>query len=68
MDLIIHNCDLDDQSTPFKCYGATGWTANDVREVYPEMSLDEAEQWLDRNAKYITDAMVQAGWTAIECL
>ena len=33
-----------------------------------EMTDTEAEEWLGRNAKHIEEAMVRAGWEAIDDL
>ncbi len=60
---------------PFAAGGATSrhtsyfakvvWTPEDIVSTF-EMTLAEAEEWLSNNERHICDAMVQAGWTAIE--
>lgn len=41
----------------------------DVRELVPGWISDyRVEVWLDGNRKHIEDAMVRAGWDAIETL
>ncbi len=48
-------------------YATVGWHVEDLEELtaMPEV---KAEEWLANNAKYIQEAMVEAGWTAIDTL
>ena len=39
----------------------------DIKD-YANCTTDEADEWLDRNFKYIQEAMVVAGWNAIDTL
>jgi hypothetical protein len=49
-------------------YAQVAWTAADVQVVRPEMSDDEAAEWLANNAKHIQAAMVERGWEVIRDL
>ena len=51
-----------------KFYGTVQWTPHDVKEIRPDWSLDKCDDWLANNAKYIQDALTQAGYQAIEDL
>lgn len=48
-------------------YGTVTWQAGDVQSI-AVMTDKRAEEWLANNAKYIQEAMVVAGWTAMESL
>ena len=43
------------------------WQAGDV-ETIAVFTTKRAEEWLANNAKYIQEAMVEAGWAAMETL
>jgi len=54
-------------------FATVGWTVNDVQDASEEcgrkrMTKKEAEVFLAENTKWIKEAMVQAGWDAIESL
>lgn len=49
-------------------YAKVLWSVDDVLSLRPEMTEEDAEEFLVLNEKYIQDAMVQAGWAAIEAL
>jgi len=49
-------------------YAVVRWTANDVQFLRPEMSDDEAAEWLANNEETIKDLMVQRGRDAMEDL
>jgi len=49
-------------------YAEVAWTAEDVRTLAPQLSEQEAEDFLVANGKHIAEAVVSAGWTAIETL
>ena len=57
--------ETDDQ--PRNLYARVGWTVEDVTSMF-DLTAEQARAWLDRNAKYIQDAMVERGWVAIESL
>ena len=46
----------------------TKFVAGDVTSLRQDWTEDRAEEWLSENATYIADAMVAAGWNAIETL
>lgn len=48
-------------------YARVAWHVKDLEDL-TDMSDKQAEEWLENNAKYIRDAMVEAGWTAIDAL
>lgn len=49
-------------------YAAVRWSIDDILSVRPEMTPEAAAEFLIGNQKYIQEAMVQAGWAAIEAL
>ena len=49
-------------------YGEVLWTIEDVMELAPSMTRDQAEEWLFRNEGYIQDAMTQRGLDTLETL
>jgi len=60
-----------------ECYAATGWTPEDVVEritpddvdrTYELLTEEQAVAFLERNATHIVDAMIQAGYEAIDQL
>lgn len=52
-----------------KTKATTTFTIEDVREMAKPNTSDFAlEVWLDNNRKYIEEAMVVAGWRAIDTL
>ncbi len=48
-------------------YGTVTWQAGDVQTI-AVFTAKRAEEWLANNAKYIQEAMVEAGWGAMETL
>lgn len=48
-----------------KTYAITSWCVADVRTLRPTWTDAQCEQFLERNASRIVDAMVEAGWFAI---
>lgn len=49
-------------------YAAVRWSIDDVLSLRPKMTPEAAEEFLVENQKYIQDAMVEAGWAAMEAL
>lgn len=49
-------------------YAVIRWSPEDVQELRPDWTLQQCEEWLAENAKYIEDATVEAGWNAIKAL
>lgn len=51
-----------------KTYAKVEWTAEDVRTLRPDMTMEQAEEFLQSNGKYIQDRLVELGWEVIETL
>ena len=49
-------------------FAETCWSIDDVRRFRPDISDEDARQFLEEHAGLIQDAMVEAGWEAIETL
>jgi len=49
-------------------FAETCWSIDDVRRFRPDISDDNARNFLERRQGLIQDAMVEAGWEAIETL
>jgi len=49
-------------------FAETCWSIDDVRRFRPNISDEEARKFLSERASLIQDAMVEAGWEAIETL
>ena len=63
MDLKARNNMTDE-----KKFARVEWAAEDVQDLKPEWSLSQCEAWLEANAKYIQEFLVQRGFEAIESL
>lgn len=48
-------------------YAAVAWQVGDVQAI-AVMTDKRASEWLENNARYIQDAMVEAGWAAMDTL
>ena len=48
-----------------KKYANVSWTKHDVLTVTSDLTEAEAEDFLERNSKYIQEAMAERGWAAI---
>ena len=48
-------------------YATVTWQAGDVQAI-AVMTNKRAEEWLANNGKYIQEAMMEAGWAAMETL
>lgn len=61
-----------DQAKREGFWATLGWHRDDVRLVArsrgEEMSEEEAQEWLEKNEKYIEQAMADAGFDAIRAL
>ena len=51
-----------------KKFASVSWSVDDLLSLRPDWSESQAEEWLFENQKYLQDAMVQAGWAAMENL
>ena len=49
-------------------YGEVLWSPEDIMDLVPHMTRDQAEEWLFRNERYIQDAMTSYGWDIITVL
>jgi hypothetical protein len=49
-------------------YAKVEWSPEDIQTLRPEMSTEEASEWLQTNQKYIQDRLVELGWGVIETL
>jgi hypothetical protein len=44
------------------------WTAEDVQTLRPDMSGDEAEDFLSSNESHLRDRLIELGWDVMESL
>jgi len=51
-----------------KGYAKVEWTPEDVITLRENMSMEEAEEFLQSNQKYIQDRLVELGWEVLETL
>ena len=42
-------------------YASTGWSIEDVKNQYPQLTDEQAEAYLQQHEKYINEAMCRAG-------
>jgi hypothetical protein len=49
-------------------YATVTWVAEDIMAIRPEMSKEDAEEFLVWNEDTIEEMMVARGWEAIETL
>lgn len=49
-------------------FAETCWSIDDVRSRRPEWTEERTREWLVRYSGLIQDAMVEAGWEAIDAL
>lgn len=49
-------------------FAETCWSTDDIRRFRPDISHEDARRFLEERAGLIQDAMVEAGWEAIETL
>lgn len=49
-------------------YGSTGWMIGDIKGKLPHLTDEEAEEWLLTHEEKLRDAMVRAGWEAIDAI
>jgi hypothetical protein len=47
---------------------SVSWSSGDIQSLRPDWSSAKCIDFLVENGRYIQDAMVQAGWDAIESL
>lgn len=51
-----------------KTYAKVEWTPEDVTTLREDMTMEEAEAFLQSNQKYIQDRLVELGWEVLESL
>lgn len=51
-----------------KTYAKVEWTAEDIQTLREDMTVAEAEEFLQSNQKHIQDRLVELGWEVIESL
>ena len=44
------------------------WRAEDVQTLQPDWTMDECENWLQMNWKYMRDRSIEHGWEVLETL
>ena len=49
-------------------YAEVAWTVGDIQALRPEMTDEQAAEWLEFNQKHIQDRLVELGWDVIEAL
>lgn len=51
-----------------KKYAKVEWTPEDVITIRPDMSIEEAEEFLQSNERHLRDRLVELGWEVMESL
>lgn len=51
-----------------KKFATVSWTVDDILTLRSDWTVDQAEEWLIKNQKYIQDRLVELGWEVIETL
>lgn len=49
-------------------YAKVVWSPEDIQSINPDMTYDEAEEWLQNNAKHIQSRLIELGHQVIEDL
>lgn len=49
-------------------YATVTWAPEDVQTLKPDWTLEQCEEWLEMNQKYVRDRLVELGWEVIETL
>lgn len=49
-----------------KTYAKVEWSPEDVLTVRPNMSIEEAAEFLENNQRHIQNATVEYGWEVIK--
>ena len=49
-------------------YAQLSWQAGDVQPFKPNWTLEQCEEWLEHNQKYIVDRLCELGFEVIETL
>jgi len=49
-------------------YAKGEWTAEDVLTLRPDMTAEQAEEFLQSNEKHLRDRLIELGWDVMESL
>ena len=49
-------------------YAKVEWTAEDVLTLRPDMTEEQAEEFLQSNEKHLRDRLIELGWDVMESL
>ena len=49
-------------------YGRISWCAEDIFTLRPSWTEEQADEWLEKNEKYIAEGSIEHGWGIIESL
>ena len=49
-------------------YAEVAWTAEDVQTLRPDLTDEQAEDFLNRNEKHLRDRLVELGWEVMGTL
>ena len=44
------------------------WTAQDVKTLKPDWTLEQCEEWLEENSRSIEEHSIEHGWEVIQSL
>jgi hypothetical protein len=51
-----------------KQFAKVSWTVNDILDLRPEWTREQAHQWLVCNNRHLQDRMIESGWEIIKSL
>lgn len=57
---------MSENEDKVETFAEVSWCVEDIVDEY-NCTEEQAEEFLERHAKYISEAMVEAGWAAIAC-
>lgn len=49
-------------------FATVSWTVEDVLEIRPEWTPEQAKTWLEDNQKSMRDRLIELGWQVMENL
>jgi len=59
---------MNTKINPYLVKANITWVAGDVQTLKPDWTIEQCEDWLSTNAKYIEARSVELGWEVIEDL
>lgn len=68
LNQMVHRYTLWRKEMSKETYAEVAWTVEDIQTLRPEMTDEQAAEWLQSNQKYIRDRLVELGWDVIESL